>query len=60
MSECVFGWKVKHTGCGCLGSFLSETGETAALLWFPLELASDGGKREGARWGPAYKSESLP
>lgn len=25
------------------GSFPSETGEAAALLWFPLELESDGG-----------------
>lgn len=40
-----------------LGSFLSETGDAAALLWFPLEPGSDGGY---VRWGQTYKSESLP
>lgn len=42
------------------GSFLSETGEAAALLWFPLEPGSDGG--DAREWGGVglIKSESLP
>lgn len=51
------------------GSFLSEKGEAAALLRFPLhptlsvagvrEVGGGGGEGE-VRWGPTYKSESLP
>lgn len=49
------------------GSFLSETGEAAALLRFPLHptlsvagVREVGGGEGEVRWGPTYKSESLP
>lgn len=62
LSACVFGSKVKHKRQVVVvsGSFLSETGEAAALLWFLHEQGVHRERHEGTRSGRTYKSESLP